>query len=168
MPAPDAAPSTLTPDATRHAGHIAELLDVMWEHARDATAHAIAPVSTSQLRLMYVIDRQDGIRMRTVCHLMASSPPNITRMCDRLQAIGYLERLPCPDSRREITLRLRTAGKKHLHRIRAHRESMLHDAIDHLPAGERHALAQGLAGLAAQLTATNTADPSRHGARLTA
>ncbi|MFI5805953.1 MarR family winged helix-turn-helix transcriptional regulator [Streptomyces sp. NPDC051561] len=160
MPAPDAAPSTLTTQATDHASTIAELLDVMWERARDATAGAIAPMSTSQLRLMYVVDRQDGIRMRAVCQLLAASPPNVTRLCDRLQAAGFLERLPCPDSGREITLRLSPAGKRHLQRIREQRESMLHDAIDHLAVDERRALTKGLAALTAQLTAPDTERPA--------
>ncbi|WP_433544159.1 MarR family winged helix-turn-helix transcriptional regulator (plasmid) [Streptomyces sp. CA-294286] len=162
MPSPDAVPSTISQDATRSAGTIAEFLDVMWERARDSTAQATAPVSTSQLRLMYVVDRQDGIRMRAVCQLLASSPPNVTRMCDRLQAIGFVERLPCPGSGREITLRLTPTGKRHLRRIREQRETMLHRAIDNMPVDERRALATGLASLATQLTAASDAElPSR-------
>ncbi|MFJ6700591.1 MarR family winged helix-turn-helix transcriptional regulator [Streptomyces sp. NPDC091272] len=161
MPAPDAASSSARHEAAPTASGIAELLDIMWERAKDATAQATAPVSTSQLRLMYVVDRQDGIRMRVVCQLMASSAPNVSRMCDRLQAVGFLERLPCPDSGREITLRLSPAGKRHLHRIREQREDMLHDAIDSMPAGERRALARGLASLATRLTATEGQDTGR-------
>ncbi|NEB77597.1 MarR family transcriptional regulator [Streptomyces sp. SID14478] len=161
MPTPDATPSNVTAAAIHSASHITELLDVMWERARDATAHTTTPVSTSQLRLMHVVDRQDSIRMRAVCRLLASSPPNVSRMCDRLQAIGFLERLPCPDSGREITLRLSPPGKQHLQNIRKQRETMLHHAIDHLPLADRRALAQGLAGLAAQLTADPGKEPSR-------
>ncbi|MFF3976957.1 MarR family winged helix-turn-helix transcriptional regulator [Streptomyces sp. NPDC001828] len=152
MTAPDATPSSLCTHATEAASTITELLDVMWERAKATTAQDTAPASASQLRLMYVVDRQDGIRMRTVCHLLASSPPNISRMCDRLQAIGFLERLPCPDSGREITLRLSPAGKKHLQRIREQRETMLHEAIHNMPAAQRRALTRGLTELAAQLT----------------
>ncbi|MFF3775805.1 MarR family winged helix-turn-helix transcriptional regulator [Streptomyces sp. NPDC002232] len=165
MPAPEAAPTTICFQATQSASHITELLDVLWEHSKDATAQATAPASPSQLRLMYVIDRQDGIRMRTVCHLLASSPPNVSRMCDRLQAIGFLQRLPCPDSGREVTLRLTPAGKRHLQRIREQRETMLHNAIHHMPAAERRALARGLTELAVQLAANDGEEhirPSAH------
>ncbi|MFE6776418.1 MarR family winged helix-turn-helix transcriptional regulator [Streptomyces sp. NPDC057702] len=153
MPAPDADASSICSEATDAASGIAELLDVMWERARDSTAQATAPASVSQLRLMYVVDRQDGMRMRRLCHLLASSPPNVSRMCDRLQTIGFLERLPCPDSGREVALRLSTAGKRHLQHVREERESMLHEAIHGMSVRERHALAEGLAGLATQLTA---------------
>ncbi|MFF0217639.1 MarR family winged helix-turn-helix transcriptional regulator [Streptomyces vinaceus] len=155
MNAPDAAPSGIVHEATQSAGSLTELLDVMWEYARNSTADATAPGSASQLRLMYVVDRQDGIRMRTVCQQLASAPPTVTRMCDRLQAIGFLERMASPDSGREIALRLTPAGKRHLQRIRERRDSMLHRAIDNMPSAERRALAKGLAGLTAQLHATD-------------
>ncbi|MEU2074780.1 MarR family transcriptional regulator [Streptomyces sp. NPDC013489] len=163
MSAPDDAPGGTVHEVTRSAGSMTELLDVMWEHARNATAEATGPSSASQLRLMYVVDRQDGIRMRTVCHLLAAAPPTVTRMCDRLQAIGYLERMPSPDSGREIALRLTGAGKRHLQRIREQRDSVLHEAIDKMTSTERRALARGLAGLSAQLGAAGEED-SRPGA----
>lgn len=90
------------PPNGRGGGRITELLDVLWESARNSTARVAAPGSTSQLRLMYLMDREGGIRMRTVCHLLAASPPSVSRMCDRLQAIGFIERMPCPDSGREV------------------------------------------------------------------
>ncbi|GGV29607.1 MarR family transcriptional regulator [Streptomyces longisporoflavus] len=138
-------------EATRSAGDIVEHLDVMWEHARESAA--LAPVSASQLRLMYLVDRSEGIRMRTVCTRLSTAAPSVTRMCDRLQATGFLERLPCPGNGREVTLRLTPEGRTHLQSIRDQREDALHHAIDALPQPERRALAKGLAGLHAQLTA---------------
>ncbi|KAA0941235.1 MarR family winged helix-turn-helix transcriptional regulator [Streptomyces apricus] len=159
MPVPDFTSRDLSHEATRSAGEIAELLDVMWEKARQATAAATAPASTSQLRLMYLVDRagaEEGIRMRAVCEQLGAAPPSVSRLCDRLQAVGFLERRPCPDSGREVVLRLTSAGRTHLRRIREQRETMLHQAIDAMPHGERHALAVGLAGLHSRLTATGT------------
>ncbi|MFF3565369.1 MarR family winged helix-turn-helix transcriptional regulator [Streptomyces sp. NPDC002574] len=164
MPAREAAPSRICCEASQSVSSITELLDVMWERSRGATA----PASTSQLRLMYVVDRQDGIRMRAVCDLLASSPPNVSRMCDRLQAVGFLERLPHPESGREITLRLSPAGKKYLQGIRDQREAMLYQAIHRMPASELRALARGLTGLAAQLTAADNEEDSRPGAHVPA
>ncbi len=149
MPAPDAdLDSTCCSETTDAVSGIAELLDVVWERARDATA----PASVSQLRLMYVVDRQDGMRMRTLCHLLASSPPNVSCMCDRLQTLGFLERLPCPDNGREFALRLSAAGRSHLRRVREERENMLHEAIHGMAAPERRALARGLTELTTRLT----------------
>ncbi|MCD9901002.1 MarR family winged helix-turn-helix transcriptional regulator [Streptomyces sp. MT29] len=162
MTAPDAVPSRIWQEATHSASSVVELLDVMWDHARNATKGMTAPGSTSQLRLMYVVDGEDGIRMRTVCHRLASAAPTVTRMCDRLQAIGFLERIPSPDSGREITLRLTPTGKEHLQRIREQRDTMLHRAIDNMPPTERRALAQGLAGLQTQLNSAHGEEPEHH------
>ncbi|MFF3176934.1 MarR family winged helix-turn-helix transcriptional regulator [Streptomyces sp. NPDC057900] len=163
MTAPDAAPSRIWQEATDSASSIVELLDVMWDHARNATVGMTAPGSTSQLRLMYVVDREDGIRMRTVCQRLASAPPTVTRMCDRLQAIGFLERLPSPDNGREIVLCLTAAGKEHLQRIREQRDSMLHQAINNMSTIDRRALAAGLGGLRTQLDAAQGEAPRASG-----
>ncbi|MCX4817720.1 MarR family transcriptional regulator [Streptomyces sp. NBC_01239] len=151
MPPPDLVPGTLSDDAARSAGGVVELLDVLWERARESTP---APASASQLRLMYVVDRSGAMRMRALCARLATAPPSVTRMCDRLQAIGFLERLPCPDSGREVTLRLTPAGQAHMRHIREEREEMLHDAINGMSHADRRALAKGLAGLHARLTTT--------------
>ncbi|MER5258136.1 MarR family transcriptional regulator [Streptomyces sp. NPDC002855] len=159
MPASESTSRRFSHEATRSASNIVELLDVMWEHARESTT--TAPASTSQLRLMYLVDRDEGIRMRTLCKRLATAPPSVTRMCDRLQAIGFLERLPSPASGREVTLRLTPEGKVHLQRIREQREKTLHHAINALTPADRRALAKGLAGLHTQLTADT--DESRPG-----
>ncbi|MFI1187079.1 MarR family winged helix-turn-helix transcriptional regulator [Streptomyces californicus] len=151
MTAAEAATTGTRQEPTHAASSIVELLDVMWDHARNATTGTVAPGSTSQLRLMYVIDGEEGVRMRTVCRRLSSAPPTVTRMCDRLQAIGFLERLPCPGNGREIALRLTPAGREHLQRIRAQRDTVLHQAIANMSPGERGALAEGLVGLRAQL-----------------
>ncbi|BAG23651.1 MULTISPECIES: MarR family winged helix-turn-helix transcriptional regulator [Streptomyces] len=167
MTAPDAAAGGIRREATESASFIVELLDVMWDHAKNSTAGMTAPGSTSQLRLMYVVDREDGIRMRTVCERLASAPPTVTRMCDRLQALGFLERLPSPESGREITLRLTPTGRRHLQRIREQRDTMLHQAIDDMAPTERRALALGLAGLHSQLDSVHGKrrhPPGRHSA----
>ncbi len=132
----------------------------MWEKARQSTAGAAAPTSPSQLRLMYLVDREEGVRMRTVCRELGTAPPSVSRLCDRLQALGFVERLPCPGSGREVTLRLTGAGRAHLQRIREQRATMLHHAVDAMSQAERRALAVGLAGLHARLTANG----GEHGA----
>ncbi|WP_405776252.1 MarR family winged helix-turn-helix transcriptional regulator [Streptomyces sp. NBC_00859] len=160
MPTSNVSSGEFSREATQSASGIVELLDVMWEQARESTT--TAPASTSQLRLMYLVDLDEGIRMRTLCKRLAAAPPSVSRLCDRLQAIGFLQRLPCPDSGREVVLRLTTEGKAHLRRIREERENMLHQAINALPRTDRRALARGLAALRTRL-AVNTDEDSRPG-----
>ncbi|MFD6289745.1 MarR family winged helix-turn-helix transcriptional regulator [Streptomyces sp. NPDC060205] len=153
MPAPDLVPRRSSREAARSTGGVTELLGLMWERTGRATA--AAPASPSQLRLMYLVESEEGVRMRVVCEQLAAAPPSVSRLCDRLQAIGFLERLPCPVSGREVTIRLTAAGRAHLRHVREQRETMLRQAMDAMSDAERHALAEGLAALHAQLLAAD-------------
>ncbi|MET9361698.1 MarR family transcriptional regulator [Streptomyces sp. NPDC006632] len=139
------------------ASEVVGLLDLLWQQARDTVT--TTSVSTPQLRLMYLVERNDGIRMRALGKLLHTAPPSVSRLCDRLQMAGFLERLPSPDSRREVTLRLTAVGKRHLEQIRNEREATLALAIEAMPQEDRRALATGLAALQSAITA-----PGRVGA----
>ncbi|MGW6824252.1 MarR family winged helix-turn-helix transcriptional regulator [Streptomyces sp. NPDC055005] len=145
MPTPALGPRTTDPDAAREVSDIAELLDVVYENARQAAA--TSPVSATQLRLMFLVDRRPGLRMRDLGRLLGAAGPSVTRLCDRLEAAGFLRRHSCPDDGREINLLLTPAGHRHLAHIREKREQMLGQALDAMPADGRHALASGLAAL---------------------
>lgn len=137
------------PGLSRSVGDIAELLDVLYENTRHTTSSL---VSATQLRLMCQIDRQPGQRMRILARLLGATGPSMTRLCDRLEAAGFLRRHPCPDDGRELTLRLTPAGERLLAEIRAAREHRLALALDAMPADSRHALAHGLEALRHSLT----------------
>ncbi|WP_327179311.1 MarR family transcriptional regulator [Streptomyces sp. NBC_01335] len=132
-------------DVASAAGDIVELLDLLWERTRDRGW--AAPASLAQLRLMYAVDREDGIRMRALGAVLNVSAPSLSRLCDRLQSVGFVERRPSPDSGREVTLSLTTRGHAHLAEVRRKRGEVLTTAIDSMPAGQRAELAQGLTGL---------------------
>ncbi|MFF4319523.1 MarR family winged helix-turn-helix transcriptional regulator [Streptomyces sp. NPDC001568] len=152
VPAPLPRPPRSDHEAARSVSHIVELLDVMWENARQGSS--AGPASASQLRLMYVVGRQPGIRMRALAHLLDAAAPSITRLCDRLEVIGFLERHPCPGNGRELTLKLTPAGEEHLTQIRERREQMLAHALDAMTADHRQALATGLGALRLGIDAT--------------
>ncbi|MFD9404707.1 MarR family winged helix-turn-helix transcriptional regulator [Streptomyces sp. NPDC060011] len=129
----------------RQAGRIAELLDVLWEQDRNAGPPPY--VSVSQLRVLCLADRANGIRMRELTRLLGASPPSVSRLVDRLQALGFVERRPCPDSRREVMLGVTPAGHTHLARVRERRDQLLHRALGEMPGHQRAALAEGLVAL---------------------
>ncbi|WP_078904119.1 MarR family winged helix-turn-helix transcriptional regulator [Streptomyces xanthophaeus] len=140
------------PDAARSVSDIAEILDVIYENARQAAT--ASPVSTTQLRLMFLLDRQPGIRMSALAQLLGAAAPSVTRLCDRLEATGFLRRHPGPGDGRELTPRLTPAGERHLAQIRHKRQQTLAQALDSMSADTRHALATGLAALQQGITAT--------------
>ncbi|MFE2537806.1 MarR family winged helix-turn-helix transcriptional regulator [Streptomyces sp. NPDC059371] len=131
--------------AARQVTGVAELLDVLWEQSRNTNPPPYIPVS--QLRVMYIVDRENGIRMRALTKILGAAPPSVSRLVDRLQALGFIERRPCPDSRRELTLALTAAGRTHLARIRERRDDLLAHTLTAMPEHQRTALVEGLAGL---------------------
>ncbi|MFH8629220.1 MarR family winged helix-turn-helix transcriptional regulator [Streptomyces lydicus] len=133
-----------THDAATAASELIELLEVLWDQGRDAVP--TAPVSLSQLRVLYAVERDEGINLRTLSRLLDAAPSSVSRLCDRLQAIGYLKRAPHPSSGRELELRLTGQGVAYLVGLRARREEALRSFIARMPRGERAALTEGLTG----------------------
>ncbi|AIG75272.1 MULTISPECIES: MarR family transcriptional regulator [Amycolatopsis] len=119
----------------------AELLEIMFERAREASPR---PLSTSQVRAVVALDHHDGLNLRALADVLGSTPPLVSRLCDRLEAVGFLERLPSSASRREITLRLSDRGRAYLQDLRARRRESLQAVLAKLTPETRAALATGL------------------------
>ncbi|MCZ7414945.1 MULTISPECIES: MarR family winged helix-turn-helix transcriptional regulator [unclassified Streptomyces] len=131
-------------DAARLAAEVVELLEVVWERGRDAVSSS--PVSTAQLRVMYSLDREEGVNLRTLGTLLGAGPSSVSRLCDRLEAIGFVERSVSQVSRRELELRLTGEGKAFLRDLRVRREEVLSRVLDAMAPAARSALAEGLRG----------------------
>ncbi|MFE9673883.1 MarR family winged helix-turn-helix transcriptional regulator [Streptomyces sp. NPDC006259] len=116
----------------------AELLEVLWGRA------STAPASASQLRVLFVLEHQEGINLRSLAHSLASTPPSVSRLCDRLQAAGFVERVVNPSDRRELRLRLSGPGRTFLADLRERRERELRAVLGGMPVGKRVALLEGL------------------------
>ena len=144
----------LSTDAAAAVTDLAELLEIMFEQAAEASAR---PLSTSQLRAVVALDRHDGLNLRALAELLGSTPPLVSRLCDRLQAVGFLERLPSSRSRRELTLRLSERGRAYLQDLRARRRESVQSVLAKMSPDARDALATGLRGFHA--AASETAGP---------
>jgi DNA-binding MarR family transcriptional regulator len=116
----------------------AELMEVLWGRV------PTAPVSPSQLRVLFVLEHNDGINLRMLAEALGSTPPSTSRLCDRLQAVGFVERRVAAMSRRELQLSLSRRGRAYLTELRAGRERALGSVLEQLPATQRAALREGL------------------------
>lgn len=134
-----------TPHAVPEIGQVLELLEIAWERGRDTLG--TAPLSAAQTRVMYIIEREPGVNLSTLGRRLSAAAPSITRLCDRLQAAGFLRRTPRPEDRREIQLELTETGIAHLHHIRRRRQQALHQAMSHMTPDAQHALVTGLDAL---------------------
>ncbi len=115
-----------------------ELLEVVWGRA------STTPTSASQLRVLHILEHHDGINLRTLAESLASTPPATSRLFDRLQATGFVERVPSPENRREVRLHLSSRGRAFLADLRARRERELQAVLAEMPASRRAALLEGL------------------------
>ncbi len=116
----------------------AELLEVLWGRA------STAPVSASQLRVLFILEHNEGINLRTLADALGSTPPSTSRLCDRLQAVGFVERRAATASRRELELYLSRRGRAFLAGLRGRRESALQSVLEQMPTAQRSALLKGL------------------------
>ncbi|WP_406090675.1 MarR family transcriptional regulator [Streptomyces sp. NBC_01013] len=146
------------PDALPEVVQALELLEIAWERGRDVLT--TAPVSTAQTRVMYIIQREPGINLSTLRRHLSVAAPSVTRLCDRLQAAGFLRRTPCTEDRREVQLELTEAGSAHLREIRRRREHALSQAMNRMTPEARQALTTGLVAFCD--AASEPFQPTRH------
>ncbi len=121
---------------------LARLFASVLEGVRDVSPR---PLSVSQLRAVVALDRRDGVNLRELAELLDSTPPLVSRLCDRLEAVGFLERLPSARSRRELTLRLSDRGRAYLQDLRSRRRDRVEALLAKMTPAGRDALAAGLA-----------------------
>jgi DNA-binding MarR family transcriptional regulator len=121
---------------------VSELLEVLWGRDREVPT---TPLSASQLRLLFVLERGNGINLRALADAMGSTPSSVSRLLDRLQAVGYVKRATSVASRRELELYLTQRGRQYLADLRTQRESEVAAVLAAMPARSRTALRDGLA-----------------------
>ncbi|SDO67590.1 MarR family winged helix-turn-helix transcriptional regulator [Lentzea jiangxiensis] len=120
---------------------VVEQIEVMWERSKDASP---APLSVSQLRVMFVLEHSEGANLRALGEALDAAPSSVSRLCDRLQAVGFLDRGLSTTSRREVVLALSDRGRAYLQELRDRRREHLRDVVDALPPSARSTLVSGL------------------------
>lgn len=125
-------------DAARATANAAELLETL------AGRVPTAPASTSQVRVLLVLEQHDGINLRTLADSLGTAPPSASRLCDRLETTGFLAREPGAADRREVRLRLSGSGRSFLADLRSRREAAVRAVLAAMPSAKREALLEGL------------------------
>ncbi len=72
-------------------------------------------LTASQFEFLRIIDRSDSCRVNDVAHEVAITVGATSKGVDRLEAAGWVSRLPNPNNRRSSLLVLTEAGKRLLH-----------------------------------------------------
>ncbi|WP_343244834.1 MarR family transcriptional regulator [Streptomyces sp. SID14478] len=124
------------------ANRVAELLEVLWGRAQEKAPSG--PIPPSQLRALKVIEAQRSVNQRTLGDVLGTGPSSISRLCDRLEATGLLERIPSATSRREVELTLSAQGAKVLEELRQARMREVEAVLETMAPAHLGILAEGL------------------------
>ncbi|MEU0030477.1 MarR family transcriptional regulator [Streptomyces sp. NPDC006335] len=123
----------------------------LWSVAAQGASLRLSP---HQLRALRVLEAEPGLNLTTLAETMDIGPPTASRLCDRLEAAGLLERLLHPHRRREVQLVLTGRGRQVLNEVAVRRSEALAAVLAAMEPGERSALSGGLtAFLSAQIDA---------------
>lgn len=98
-------------------------------------------VTALQYRLMAYLGRNEGIRQGELAELIEVEPITLSRMVDRLEATGALERRADPADRRALRLHLTPLGRDLVRSIRSITAAVGEDATEGLTEAERDQLA---------------------------
>ncbi|MFE3455299.1 MarR family winged helix-turn-helix transcriptional regulator [Nonomuraea sp. NPDC059194] len=119
----------------------AAALIAVWAHSRHSAA---TQVSSTQLQALLTIERHVEINLARLGEALGALPSSTSRLCDRLEATGWVRRAVSHDDRRELTIRLTASGKALLEELRRQRRDDLAQVMDQMPPAARKALLRGL------------------------
>jgi DNA-binding MarR family transcriptional regulator len=106
-------------------------------------------VSLGQFRALVVIASLQPVNLVRLAQALGVHGSNATRACDRLVALGLVDRRDNPSDRRHLNLALTAQGQRIVSRVMNHRRRAIDRALRRMPSAERGQLALVLAAFAA-------------------
>ncbi|POX63186.1 MarR family transcriptional regulator [Streptomyces sp. Ru62] len=129
-------------------GDAVELLATLWS---SAAQDVDLPLSPHQLRALRALEAAPGLNLTALAERLGIGLPTASRLCDRLEAAGLLERSPRSRDRREVRLELTAHARRVLGDVARRRARALATALRRMGPDDRAALTQGLRALRAVL-----------------
>jgi len=90
-------------------------------------------LTVQQWRIHVILARAGALRLRDVAISLHASQPSASRLVHRLERTGLVERVPAPDDRRGILVRLTSDGMAVHDAVVARRREMLETSLRALP-----------------------------------
>jgi len=104
-------------------------------------------LSIGQLKSLFFIDSEGTTNFRKLANALGVTPPDVTRIVDRLVEQGLVSRRENSEDRRMQLLQATKKGKALLARLRENKATHLHRILTHLSTAELTTVAQGLRSL---------------------
>ncbi|MFI9151007.1 MarR family winged helix-turn-helix transcriptional regulator [Streptomyces sp. NPDC053367] len=146
------------PDAV--ASQVADAVEGMAELWSLAAQEAALRLSPHQLRALRVLQAAPELNLTGLAEQLEIGLPTASRLCDRLEAAGLLERSMHPHKRREVRLGLTVQGRRVLEDVAQRRTQALAAALAAMAPADRQALRRGLRAF---LAARDSSSPSPSG-----
>lgn len=140
-------PRSIRPPVSRdEAAHtldaVSELLELLWGRGQESAPSG--PVPPSQLRALIVIEQGGSMNLRSLGDALASRPSSVSRLCDRMEAVGLIRRVPSSTSRREVEVGLSPLGEQVLSELREHRAREVRAVLEQMSSADVTRLTEGL------------------------
>ena len=100
-------------------------------------------ITLPQVRALVLLSEHGPQNVGGLADLLAIHPSTATRLCDRLLALGHIERSTARDSRREVTVTLSPRGRAVVRKVTQRRREELSAVIAAMSAEERAAVVAG-------------------------
>ncbi|GHH11380.1 MarR family winged helix-turn-helix transcriptional regulator [Streptomyces rubradiris] len=126
------------------AREIADAVDSLANLWAVAAQGASLRLSPHQLRALRILEAEPGLNLTALAEGMEIGPPTASRLCDRLEAAGLLERLLHPHKRREVQLVLTGRGRQVLSEVAERRSQALAAVLAGMDPAAREALRRGM------------------------
>lgn len=97
-------------------------------------------LTPSQLSVLSAVRREGPLSLGELAESERVAPPTITRVVAKLEEAGYLERLPDPEDRRVVRVRITGKAEQLVADARVRKSRWVLDRLDRLPAGQRRRL----------------------------
>lgn len=106
------------------------------------------PITPQQFRALVLLSQHGSQNVGGLAELLAIHPSTATRLCDRLLALGHIERSTARDSRREVTVGLSARGRALVRKVTTRRREEILAVVTALSPAERTDLVAGFGAFA--------------------
>ncbi|GGT10276.1 MarR family winged helix-turn-helix transcriptional regulator [Streptomyces chromofuscus] len=138
-------PEAVAPDIADAVENLANL----WSLSAQGAALRL---SLHQLRALRALEVAPGLNLTGLAERLDIGLPTASRLCDRLEAAGLMERALHPHRRREVRLSLTAHGRHVLDDVAERRARALGATLAGMEPAERDALSRGLRAFLATRT----------------
>lgn len=101
-------------------------------------------VSLTQLRALAAVEELGSCTLGALADALMISTSTASRLVDRINDLGLLDRRQSPTNRRELTIRVTARGRRLLRRHEAARRAIFEQTLVDVPVEDAQALLRGL------------------------